>query len=453
VISIGQSAFEGCNNIVSLKILNGVEAIGSYAFLDCIRLGGQLVIPSSVETIGEQAFRYTGITSVDFLQTTGLIVGNHAFRDTSLNTIKFGSSIPEFGANSFREIPSGGVVFYPWNIQLPTAYEAFIVTYLDGQNSPGWIVCKTLEVDANLIPASIVGEAISEVNVVSGVHGGTGLLKSYALAGGSLPLGLELSGTTGIISGTPTNATPAGSITVVVSDSGVDLLAQSTEIVVPYGAVTVPGSTQPVNQPVNHSIRFHSHDKNFGGKDGLTAYGEDVIVQFEGDFDTVQSFLFNGEEYELSDFVIKDTKGTAVGKITEGSVIVTLYAEFADRLENRTHELQVWFEDSTEIAEAGVATIVVNRSTSGDNPNPGDDDNPNPGDNNNDNPNTGDNNNDNPNTSDNSNETSPNTGDSSNDRPKTSDDMNLALLITLCGGSLLALILLIICRRKAKLQV
>jgi hypothetical protein len=123
------------------------------------------------------------------------------------------------------------------------------------------------------------------------------------------------------------------------------------------------------NNPPDHHIIKHSHDKNYGGKDGLTAFGEDVVVEFEGDFsDAGMSIKFNNKDYNLSAYkddvtarIITDAKGDAVGKVTKNSAVVTLPAAFTDRFENGTHEIQVWFSDSTVKAEAGVATIVVNR--------------------------------------------------------------------------------------------
>ena len=77
--AIGSSAFSSCNGLTSLSLPNGLETIGGYAFFECAslktislsngiknigeqafnsckELTGKLVIPSSVEKIGTQAF-------------------------------------------------------------------------------------------------------------------------------------------------------------------------------------------------------------------------------------------------------------------------------------------------------------------------------------------------------------------------------------------------------------
>ncbi|MCM1509050.1 MAG: leucine-rich repeat domain-containing protein, partial [Ruminococcus flavefaciens] len=55
VVSIGQSAFYDCNNLLSVTIPDGVTEIGSYAFLFCESLKS-VTIPNSLISIGEKAF-------------------------------------------------------------------------------------------------------------------------------------------------------------------------------------------------------------------------------------------------------------------------------------------------------------------------------------------------------------------------------------------------------------
>ena len=56
VITIGNYAFFGCNNLSSVTIGNSVATIGNYAFAGCIGLSS-VTIPNSVTSIGEYAFR------------------------------------------------------------------------------------------------------------------------------------------------------------------------------------------------------------------------------------------------------------------------------------------------------------------------------------------------------------------------------------------------------------
>ena len=60
---IANSAFE-CTGLVSIELPSGLETIGEYAFVDCAILSGDLLIPSSVETIADGAFAGTALTNV-----------------------------------------------------------------------------------------------------------------------------------------------------------------------------------------------------------------------------------------------------------------------------------------------------------------------------------------------------------------------------------------------------
>ncbi len=55
VTDIGDSAFHGCSNLLSLELPNSVKSIGNNAFGDCSSLTS-IVIPNSVEVIGYDSF-------------------------------------------------------------------------------------------------------------------------------------------------------------------------------------------------------------------------------------------------------------------------------------------------------------------------------------------------------------------------------------------------------------
>ncbi len=83
------------------------------------------------------------------------------------------------------------------------------------------------------IPASVTGVAITNIDAATGVSGGT---KPYTFSATGLPEGITIS-TAGMISGTPTTATAAGSAKIKVEDSTTPT-KQSAEITIAYGAVT-----------------------------------------------------------------------------------------------------------------------------------------------------------------------------------------------------------------------
>ena len=57
VTSIGDSAFSGCDSLSEIVIPSSVTSIGDHAFFGCRSLF-EIVIPSSVTSIGKGAFSY-----------------------------------------------------------------------------------------------------------------------------------------------------------------------------------------------------------------------------------------------------------------------------------------------------------------------------------------------------------------------------------------------------------
>ena len=81
VTSIG-SAFNGCTDLTSIEIPEGVTSIGNYAFRGCTSLTS-IEIPSSVTSIGDDAFRgCTSLTSIGMANSVSYI-GAKAFAETA----------------------------------------------------------------------------------------------------------------------------------------------------------------------------------------------------------------------------------------------------------------------------------------------------------------------------------------------------------------------------------
>ena len=61
---IGDYAFRGCANLISVTIPGSVTSIGDHAFEYCSRLTS-VTIPDSVKTFGTASFRETGIINFE----------------------------------------------------------------------------------------------------------------------------------------------------------------------------------------------------------------------------------------------------------------------------------------------------------------------------------------------------------------------------------------------------
>jgi len=97
------------------------------------------------------------------------------------------------------------------------------------------------------IPASEAGVAIDPVTLAGGVSGG---VLPYRFAAAGLPAGLAIDELTGVISGTPTAVTAAGSATVTVADA----LDYARSITIDFGAVTAAGG--PPDDPITTPLAF-----------------------------------------------------------------------------------------------------------------------------------------------------------------------------------------------------
>ena len=102
VTSIGNSAFNGCTGLTSVKIPNSVTSIGYSAFYGCTGLTS-IEIPNSVNSIGESAFSgCRGLTSV-IISEGVTSIGYSAFQNcTRLTSIEIPNSVTSIGEDAFK---------------------------------------------------------------------------------------------------------------------------------------------------------------------------------------------------------------------------------------------------------------------------------------------------------------------------------------------------------------
>ena len=100
VTTIGDKAFRDCRNMSSITIPDSVTTIGGYAFDGCTGLTS-VTIPDSVTSIGSRAFDgCTGLTSVTIPDSVTTI-GSCSFSGcTALTEIRYGGDLVSWCANS-----------------------------------------------------------------------------------------------------------------------------------------------------------------------------------------------------------------------------------------------------------------------------------------------------------------------------------------------------------------
>ena len=112
VTSIGDSAFYGCSSLSEIVIPSSVTSIGKGAFVRCDSLS-EIVIPSSVTSIGDSTFSYCHSLSEIVIPSSVTSIGDSAFSFcSSLSEIVIPSSVTSIGDSAFYKCK------FPDNLEL-----------------------------------------------------------------------------------------------------------------------------------------------------------------------------------------------------------------------------------------------------------------------------------------------------------------------------------------------
>lgn len=96
---IGNSAFNGCPNLTTVELGNGVTSVGNSAFFKCTALTS-ITIGDHVTSIGTGAFN--GCTALETANIGSGAIGANAFQDCSrLASVTLGDGVTSIGANAF----------------------------------------------------------------------------------------------------------------------------------------------------------------------------------------------------------------------------------------------------------------------------------------------------------------------------------------------------------------
>mgnify|MGYP003312175879 CR=1 FL=1 len=99
--SIGYSAFNSCDGLTSISLQEGVTSIGTNAFENCSGIEGDLVIPSTVKSIGD--FAFSGCEKLPSVTIKGGSIGESAFSGcTGLTSISLQEGVTSIGTNAFE---------------------------------------------------------------------------------------------------------------------------------------------------------------------------------------------------------------------------------------------------------------------------------------------------------------------------------------------------------------
>lgn len=113
VTTIGDEAFDMCQNLNKVTIPSTVTRIGKFAFYQCLEMTS-VNIPSSVTDIDEQAFRYCWKLTTIGLPNSVTKISDGVFMDCeSLEAITIPSTITSIGESAFRRCSNLTVIVIP----------------------------------------------------------------------------------------------------------------------------------------------------------------------------------------------------------------------------------------------------------------------------------------------------------------------------------------------------
>ena len=142
VKKIEENAFQYCDSATELIIPNSVETIGNNV---CEYSGFQnIVIGDGTKTIGESAFRYCRNLQTIKLGKNLTSIGESAFQGTAITEITIPKGITVMGTGWFMECNKLETIKFPEHEIIPT---------FTSDSRPGFGTTKYIEVPANLVSA------------------------------------------------------------------------------------------------------------------------------------------------------------------------------------------------------------------------------------------------------------------------------------------------------------
>ena len=105
LLSIGNEAFRGCNNLSSITLGDSIKSIGSYAFYGCSKLT-EVTIPNKTTSLGEYCFSGNSLLANIDLGNGLKTIGQYCFSGCSMPEISIPASVTSIGNYTFNNCSS-----------------------------------------------------------------------------------------------------------------------------------------------------------------------------------------------------------------------------------------------------------------------------------------------------------------------------------------------------------
>lgn len=115
VSAIGNYAFYGCEDLVSVILCDSIESIGRGAFASCTKLTSVIFGKKVMESISNEAFK--GCSKLTSIEANVEYIGDYAFLGcTSLKTCDFTNSLTKIESNAFQSCENLKYFIIPENV-------------------------------------------------------------------------------------------------------------------------------------------------------------------------------------------------------------------------------------------------------------------------------------------------------------------------------------------------
>jgi hypothetical protein len=287
---------DGGDCVGELILGDGITEIADNAFY--VRTFGEASWQSNSRStwfMGEVS-QLTDITIPSSVTT----IGSNAFRNSLLSTITFLGNAPTVGTDAFLNIPNGLTVYVSANA---TGFDSGVWQNFNVVSPPAFSISSNSETKS--VNSAITGYTISST-------GGT--ITSYAITP-SAPAGLSFNTTTGLLTGTPTEVSAATAFTITGTNGAGSATATFTLTVTALAQPAFSISSNSETKSVNSAITGYTISSTGGT---ITSYAITPSAPAGLSFNTTTGLL-TGTPTEVSAataFTITGTNGAGSATAT-----------------------------------------------------------------------------------------------------------------------------------------